>query len=391
MKKLIFIISLFFSFCAYSQLGIPQGATFVATSGGSTFAATHTVDFSSSLSSSTLTNFTFSFEVTLNDLKSVANGGTVTNASGFDIVISSTSDGLTSMNYKTSYWNNSTGFIRVDVRGTYTASTTLRIYIASGKASISTDQSAGNPFDSNTGGYWNMGDGTTLNYTDGTTNAIVFSPSSSPTAVAGKLGGAVDFNTVGRMDCDATSLVSSSYTWSMWANNQTSSTGTMMEMGAGNFTDVNGYLRHSTGFVKWTMGFHETPGSNFKDYDYSASGPATSTWIHYAFVKDGASNVIFYINGTAVSTQASTEATATSGSQRFYITTDRFFGGHWNEYADEIRVDKVARSADWILAEYRIINAPGTYISIMYLPFFCFIFRIKRRDEDEEQEEKLAA
>jgi hypothetical protein len=40
-------------------------------------------------------------------------------------------------------------------------------------------------------------------------------------------------------------------------------------------------------------------------------------------------------------------------------------GNNWDGWIDEVRISKIARSADWILAEYNNENSPSTFYSLV--------------------------
>jgi hypothetical protein len=95
-------------------------------------------------------------------------------------------------------------------------------------------------------------------------------------------------------------------------------------------------------------------------------------WQHVAVTYDN-SNADFYLNGAADGTPAySRGAPSDSGTDLFIGAGYEGGSDYWNGVIDEVRFSGSIRSANWILAEYDSVNAPGTsnvYGGVIAAPF----------------------
>ena len=143
---------------------------------------------------STQSNFTVLVSVTDPALKTVANGGHVANANGYDIGFYADSGGTTKLKWEVEKYDGTTGNLIAWVKIPSVSSTTdTSFYLFYGDPSITTDQSDPlNTWDSNFKAVYHLGNGTTLTATDSTggNNGTLFN---SPTATAGKINGAAHF------------------------------------------------------------------------------------------------------------------------------------------------------------------------------------------------------
>jgi hypothetical protein len=141
------------------------------------------------------TNFTWPFSVTHTELRTVANGGLVTNASGFDIATFSDTGASTSLKFQRLSYSATAGTITGVVKSpTLSASVDPIVYLCYGNSSITTDQQdAANAWDATTitakGAF---GDGTTLDLTDHSGSYTL--TNTGATAAAGLIAGAASFN-----------------------------------------------------------------------------------------------------------------------------------------------------------------------------------------------------
>ncbi len=138
------------------------------------------------------TNWTLLVFGTYSYLATVANGGKVQNASGFDVGFFSDAALTTKLDWETVIYTAASGLVEYWVRIptlSHTADTV--IYMAYGDASITTDQSnKTGVWGSNFSFVYHFGDGTTLNVNDSTSNALNLT-NHSAVAAAGQIGGGV--------------------------------------------------------------------------------------------------------------------------------------------------------------------------------------------------------
>ncbi len=117
--------------------------------------------------SSDSSNFPVLVSLTDATLKSVANGGHVNNASGFDIAFSSDSAGLTLIPFELVNYNAATGAIEFWVSvATLSHTTDTVIYMQYGGTSITDHSNKAGVWASAYKAVYHLGDGTTLNLTD---------------------------------------------------------------------------------------------------------------------------------------------------------------------------------------------------------------------------------
>ena len=106
------------------------------------------------------------------DLKTTANGGSVTSANGYDIVFTSDAGGTIPLAYEREGYSGTTGAM-IDWVNVPTVSHTTDtvIYLFYGNSSVTTDQSnARGTWNSNYMGVWHFPNGTTLSANDSTSN-----------------------------------------------------------------------------------------------------------------------------------------------------------------------------------------------------------------------------
>jgi len=88
-------------------------------------------------------------------------------------------------------------------------------------------------------------------------------------------------------------------------------------------------------------------------------------WSHIVATWDG-SEIKYYINGVYDSSSTETGGPATNNYDA-HIGID--YANHPTDYEftgiiDEIRISDIARSGDWIMAGWRLMNDPGTYLTV---------------------------
>jgi len=118
-------------------------------------------------------NFPVLVSGTFASLATTANGGNVTNANGYDIILTSDAAGTTLLPFEQEVYNPSTGAIVYWVKiPTVSHTSDTVFYLFYGNSSISTSQSNKNGvWDSNYVGVWHLPNGSTLNANDSTSNA----------------------------------------------------------------------------------------------------------------------------------------------------------------------------------------------------------------------------
>jgi hypothetical protein len=176
--------------------------------------------------SSTLTNFPVLVSITDPTLKTVANGGSVQNSNGYDIVFAADSANVTPYSWEMESYDGAAGKVTAWVLiPSFSSSVDTAFYMLWGDASISTFQSTASAvWDSNYKGVWHLGDGTTLSVADSTSGANNgTNHSAAPTS--GKVGGSANFNGTSQyidLGNNANLKVSLPATISFWMNRNAS-------------------------------------------------------------------------------------------------------------------------------------------------------------------------
>jgi hypothetical protein len=300
------------------------------------------------------------------DLKTTANGGSVTNTNGYDILFTSDAAGTLPLAYERESYSGSTGAMIDWVRvATVSHTTNTVIYLFYGNSSVTTDQS--NPsgtWDSNYVGVWHLPNGTTLSANDSTSNANNGAITGA-TATTGQIDGAASLSgtsqyiTVG----DGSSLrITGNITIEAWINPT-------------DFSDYNGILGKTAGAggnIPAPYDFYLTSGGGIPEF-FSGNGtaysnvsgsspPTTGVWSHIAVTLSGGT-VAHYLDGsnngsgTGTATPGDGGTAAVIGSRTDHATM--FKGG-----IDEVRVSNIARSADWIATEYNNQSSPSTFYTV---------------------------
>jgi len=304
---------------------------------------------------STQSNFTVLVSVTDPALKTVANGGHVANANGYDIGFYADSGRTTKLKWEVEKYNGTTGNLIAWVKIPSVSSTTdTPFYLFYGDPSIVTDQSDPlNTWDSNFKAVYHVGNGTTLTATDSTggNNGTLVN---SPTAIAGKIDGAAHFvHSSSQTIALANSSdfpITTAWTMEAWVKPSTDGN-TVLEWGT---TGNNGPHMALLGNNTWRVGFW---GGAAVD----GTGVDLGSFHHIVGTFDG-SNLRLYKDGSLLAGPTAASPATAPYSQG---TIGSAFGGaYWNGDIDEVRVSSAARSAAWITAEYNNQSSPGTFITM---------------------------
>lgn len=321
--------------------------------------------------STTLTNFPVEVAGTYAYLATIANGGKVQNASGFDIAFYSDS-GLTSiLKWDMERYTATTGAVVFHVRVPSFVAGSV-IYMAYGNAAISTFQGdVAGTYDSFESAVYHLGDISTTNGATVTANALNVSGINSPTGVAGQVYGAAHLVAAStqyfdRGAADALLRATTLCSFSCWYK-PTNFTDYAMLMAIGTGSDRNFSL-----YADITTGapvFNFTQGSGVFRGVTSSTGLSAGVWHLISATYDGTTQRIF-LNGVAKGTNA------VSGSPDSPPVNSHFCIGALgsntlgvnnpaNGDIDEVRVSQgVARTADWWLAQYNNQFDPSTFYAV---------------------------
>jgi hypothetical protein len=328
---------------------------------------------SGQVSGGPLTNYPLLVSSTDPDLATVANGGKVTNANGYDIIfvaLDDTTCGGTGLSPCTLYhenegYNAATGQLIAWVNVPSISSSTV-IYAYFGNSSVTTATAQPtNVWDSNYVLVSHLPNGTTLSAADSTSDANngAFAHGN---AVAGEIGGGfqsvnasyyINYGTHASMG-NFTTL-----TYEFWMNVDGNNYGLV----AGHYSsaDDNDVTIHASSphYLIYNHGWSTTSGAW-----HGSTALSASTWYHVAVTYNGGStsNVPqIYINGVA---DTMTTTTTPAGSLKADSGDIWWLAGHagsptTGEY-DEVRYSNIVRSAGWFATEYNNQSAPSSFYTL---------------------------
>ena len=288
-------------------------------------------------------------------LKTIANGGHVANANGFDIGFYADSGGTIKLKWEVEKYDGTTGNLIAWVKIPSVSNTTDTVfYLMYGDSSINTDQSDPvNTWDTNFKAVYHFGNGTTLTATDSTggNNGTLLN---GPTASVGKINGAAHFVSSSKQAIGLANPgdfpIATAWTMETWVKPSTDGNAVLAWGGTSN----NGPHMVLLGNNTWRVGF-------WGGADVDGTGVDLAAFHHVAGTFDG-SSLRLYKDGlliagpVAVSPATASNPGAAIGSA--------FGGFYFNGDIDELRISNTNRSANWIAAEYSNQNNPGAFITM---------------------------
>ena len=330
----------------------PNGAmafVYTVVAAGSSFSRIDTFTYDHTLNGgSDGTNEPILVSFTDANYKTVANGGVVTNANGYDINFYSDAAGTTLLNWEIEKYVATTGQVIAWVKiPTVSHTTDGKIYAFYGNSSITTFQggAAGSVWDANYFGVYHYPDGTTLNVNDFTSNSHN-GTNHSAGATTGQIDGSMTSAT-GYVDLGANATSGLTHiTVEAWIKPSTTSS---RQDYLGNWSYPNQKYLLLSGLTSSKFEFFaSTNGTSAITSGTGSFSFSSGTWYHIVGVFDG-SNVICYINGTANASN-SLSGNLYSGTLNDYIGQSS--DANSSAPIDEVRISSVARSADYVLQQY---------------------------------------
>jgi hypothetical protein len=346
--------------------------TVTAGSGGNGYSFHRTVTIAhTKVPNTDQTNFPVLFNRTDALLKTVANGGHVQNANGYDIIFTSDAAGTVKLDHEIEYYNATTGqfvaWLRVPTLS-HTADTV--IYQFYGNSSITTSQeNKTGVWNSNYKGVWHMAENaanTTVKDSTSNANNGTDSVNTATMATTGQIDGALLFQNASAqhivLTTNDTLHVSSSFTFEAWVKlNSTPSPAAYGILSCANSNPDGGYNYAFMINNNRDIQYRDRNSSSGWGLNYAFAVPL-STWTFVTATFDG-TNIRFYQNGTSSTTAAATLGDSTPGNcciGGLNVSSNSYFDGT----LDEIRLSNIARSADWITAEYNNQNSPATFYTL---------------------------
>ncbi len=339
-----------------------------------------TVNASEVSGSSDLSAFPMLVNFTDADLATLANGGDVTNANGYDIVFTQ-SDGTTQLDHEIlSYTATSGAYLAFVKVNTLSATVNTQIFMYYGNSAVSADPTTTATWDANYQAVLHLqesGNGSDNEFLDATANAHhgtggglagSGSAAGTPTRTTGKFGFAQDFN-------DATSPQNhirlnavndgswTAVTVQAWINADDTGDDRIFGKSWGTSSSAQTWLlRKNSANIGVRLRTNTNTNTGFDPFGYS-----TGTWYLAAASWDAADNQLrVFVNGVQ---QGSTTLNGTLLYQFPSVaeptigntsTVNRGFDG----LLQEARVSDIARNADWLLTEYNNQNDPASFYTV---------------------------
>jgi hypothetical protein len=326
-----------------------------------TYRRSITVDYTK-VQGSNQTDFPVLVSGTYSYLATIANGGRIQNANGYDIAFYSDEALTTQLDHETEKYTATTGEVVYWVRIptlSYTVNTVF--YIAYGDSGISTSQeNITGVWDSNFVAVLHLGDGTTLSGNDSTSNNNDFTPSGSVAAASGKIGGCATFTTASAGNLGRTVIgTPTAYTLQAWVRSPNApTTGITQPFKIGQTSDSAGFSWNH-GSVSFRNAFYNQRTTSVYNSKRTNTLSANTWYLLHGTWTGSALEV--YQDGTVVSggTVASTSIKTCTGNDRIGQGVNNF-GGE----VEEFRRSSVVRSADWIKTDYNSQNSPSTFYTV---------------------------
>jgi hypothetical protein len=354
-----------------------------------------TITINGGQTASILTDFPVLINITADtNLKSSADGGHVANADGSDIYFTDP-DGITRYSSEIESYSPGTGALAAWVKiPSLSTGTTFRLYYGGSSPARTASSVWSNAFQA----VWHLNQGGAADSTVNANNGTAHGNSSPPaiTIISGPIDGADNFTPGSTyFDCGNSSslnfIATGSYTWEAWINPAEFHSGGSgiigKEPGAGHDyvgydLNLGGNGNGQPGTIPGQFRFQTTGGSALSGYPESmissSSGMTLNTWTHVAVTYSYASRddnytygaVSMYINGVLDSAAGGTVATHDDTSSHLCLgwkqnsNAQSSVYSHFKGGLDEIEYSSSARSADWILAQYRNQKTPAGFYTL---------------------------
>lgn len=318
-----------------------------------------TIPSSSVSGGSNLTNFTALVSISGTYLATVANGGKIQNASGFDIKFAADNAGATLYNWEIESWNPVTGVLVAWVKiPTLSASVTTTIYLLYGGSETTFQGGAtGSAWDANTVAVYHNGESITASgqsIKDWSANSHTQTSAGTWTgaqSVTGKIGNALKYLSANSDRSTFTSIaLSSTYTVDGWYQ----ATSGLVDGDTYAWANTSTFDVVAFGDPATFFGLFAGTGQKVQD----GSAALGNTWYHMVFTRNGTTWKM-YRNGSLVTTNT------TDAVNVAFNNIGTVFSGFTNDIIfDEGRLLSIDRPLGWITTEYNNENSNSTWLSV---------------------------
>lgn len=309
------------------------------------------------------TDFPVLIDVTHNDLRVTGSGGLVTDAQGDDIAPYSDAACTTLLPFELEVYSGTTGRFRAHVNiSSLSGSSNVYLCFQNAAQTVSLANVAGT-WNSGYGAVYHLGDGSTLSVTD-SKNSLSLTNTGAVAATIGQIYGGAGTNWSNTVylsrASDALLVYSGSWTISAWVN--APSCGAYPQViFKGQSASRNYELDFGNSDCKARANMTQ---SGVEKTATATSAIATSTWTHLAGRYNGA-NVEVFVNGVSDGTVAATGSpdAGTADLKVGIFENTGTYSAPWIGTLDEVRIQNVARSSDWLLTEARS-GVPSTFWTV---------------------------
>jgi RHS repeat-associated protein len=327
-------------------------------------------------------DFPFLFDTTDPSLATTANGGHVSSSSGYDIFFSTDPAGLTKLDHELEQYNPATGQVIAWVRVptlSHTSDTVL--YVFYGNSSVTTSQQNPNGvWDSNYAAVYHLANVGTTVAADSTANGNTATLSSVATA-SGEIGGAGSFNGVSSYmqipSADFLSYPTSGSTTTGFSTSfgiwfKTASAGVILGQTDGTMpggspgTWQPALYLDTAGLLRASIFSHGSTASQI----VTAMAYNDNNW-HFAVDTYTNGTEELYVDGQFAGSQQVAELGYNPVYSYFLGTGETAnwsaANGSWlnfNGGLEEVKVSNIARSGDWVQAEYANQSSSSTFYAL---------------------------
>lgn len=301
-------------------------------------------------------------------LRTVANGGKVTNSSGFDIIFGTTSAATSLLSWEVESYSATTGnLIAWILFPTLHTGSDDVIYMRYG-GSQSTFQGGvtGAAWNTNYKAVYHLAEATSSNNLDATANAFTLGPVNSPVQGAGEIDGSLSFNGTNQYTAQSAAATivnpgSSSFTLECWVFYTTGATGNAriinQAIDANNKFQLIG-LPDGSGHVEFLLAVLKAS----TDIQYESITMINVNGWHHVVASFNGTTSSFYLDGVTAATSVTFGAgyTATNNN-KLYLAVRSDVATFLNGKMDEVRISNVVRSADWATTSFNNQSSPGTF------------------------------
>lgn len=312
------------------------------------------------------TAFPVLVSITNNDFKTIANGGYVANASGYDIRWYS-DVGRTSAitTWELVSYDGSAGTIVYYVAQGISSSVDTLFYAAYGDAALNTDASSTTAWDSHFVAVWHLANiGGTLTLKESTSNGYTLTNHNAIAGASGTYDGAMAVpNGTNQYLSNASVTCPNFPTISFWNKvttaNLSVSTAAYYLNGASSSPRCLAHVPFTDHNVYWDYG--DASGGRVST-DYTAN---EGVWTKVDLTKSSIGNSAIYFSGVSAITAATTGSNPglTGFGIDFYNESSPVYG---KNQMFEYRISDIDRGATWLAVEYSNQNTPTVFVTATY-------------------------